>query len=114
MHLDEPGHQVVALPILVTASRLLICDFDGHVIVGDGPPEATAFYIHAGLHKLLRRAKVGFHTYMPNATALCLLDGPQLLWLGHTAQNFYGGTLSTSATTDWPSTSRKVTASPRR
>src|ERR1700731_717816 len=35
----------------VTASSLLICDFDGHVIAGQGKPEATAFYIHAPLHK---------------------------------------------------------------
>ena len=27
----------------ITASRLLICDFDGHVIDGEGKPEATAF-----------------------------------------------------------------------
>ena len=35
-----------------TASNLLICDFDGNVVSGDGEPEATAFYIHARLHKM--------------------------------------------------------------
>jgi ribulose-5-phosphate 4-epimerase/fuculose-1-phosphate aldolase len=29
---------------------------------------------------------------MPNATALCLLQGPPLLWLGQTALKFYGRT----------------------
>jgi ribulose-5-phosphate 4-epimerase/fuculose-1-phosphate aldolase len=29
---------------------------------------------------------------MPNATALCLLEGPPLLWLGQTALKFYGRT----------------------
>jgi ribulose-5-phosphate 4-epimerase/fuculose-1-phosphate aldolase len=76
----------------ITASRLLICDFDGNVIDGEGAPEATAFYIHARVHKLMPRVKAAFHTHMPNATALCLLDGPPLLWLGQTSLKFYGRT----------------------
>lgn len=76
----------------ITASRLLVCDFDGHVIAGEGKPEATAFYIHARLHRLMPRLKAAFHTHMPNATALCLLEGPPLLWLGQTALKFYGRT----------------------
>ena len=35
----------------LTASRLLICDFHGNVVAGEGEPEATAFYIHARIHK---------------------------------------------------------------
>ena len=31
----------------LTASKLLICDFHGNVVSGEGEPEATAFYIHA-------------------------------------------------------------------
>ena len=76
----------------ITASRLLVCDFEGHVIAGDGQPEATAFYIHASLHRAKPRVKAAFHTHMPNATALCLLEGPPLLWLGQTALKFYGRT----------------------
>ncbi len=76
----------------ITASRLLVCDFDGHVVAGQGKPEATAFYIHARLHRLKPRVKAAFHTHMPNATALCLLEGPPLLWLGQTALKFYGRT----------------------
>jgi ribulose-5-phosphate 4-epimerase/fuculose-1-phosphate aldolase len=76
----------------ITASRLLICDFGGNVIDGEGKPEATAFYIHARLHRLMPRVKAAFHTHMPNATALCLLEGPPLLWLGQTALKFYGRT----------------------
>jgi ribulose-5-phosphate 4-epimerase/fuculose-1-phosphate aldolase len=76
----------------VTASRLLVCDFEGHVIAGEGKPEATAFYIHARLHRLKPRLKAAFHTHMPNATALCLLEGPPLLWLGQTSLKFYGRT----------------------
>ncbi|MDR6161316.1 aldolase [Pseudomonas fluorescens] len=76
----------------VTAQNLLVCDFAGNVVAGDGEPEATAFYIHARLHKQLPRVKVAFHTHMPHATALCLLQGPPLLWLGQTALKFYGRT----------------------
>ncbi|WP_186248087.1 aldolase [Burkholderia gladioli] len=76
----------------ITASRLLICDYEGRVIDGDGQPEATAFHIHARLHQAMPRVKAAFHTHMPNATALCLLEGPPLLWLGQTALKFYGRT----------------------
>lgn len=76
----------------VTAQKLLVCDYAGNVVDGDGEPEATAFYIHARLHKQLPRVKVAFHTHMPHATALCLLQGPPLLWLGQTALKFYGRT----------------------
>lgn len=73
----------------VTASSLLICNFNGQVVLGEGRPEATAFYIHAQLHRLNPRARAAFHTHMPNATALCLLEGEPLLWAGQTALKFY-------------------------
>lgn len=76
----------------ITASRLLVCDFAGNVIDGQGQPEATAFYIHARLHQQQPRIRAAFHTHMPNATALCLLQGPPLRWLGQTALKFYGRT----------------------
>ena len=73
----------------VTASSLLICDFEGGVVAGEGTPEATAFYIHAQLHRLNPRARAAFHTHMPNATALCLLEGEPFVWAGQTALKFY-------------------------
>jgi ribulose-5-phosphate 4-epimerase/fuculose-1-phosphate aldolase len=76
----------------ITASRLLVCDFDGHVVAGDGKPEATAFFIHARLHRAKPRVQAAFHTHMPNATALAMLEGPPLLWLGQSALKFYGRT----------------------
>ncbi|PYE37297.1 ribulose-5-phosphate 4-epimerase/fuculose-1-phosphate aldolase [Rhizobium sp. PP-F2F-G38] len=72
-----------------TASSLLICDFEGHVIAGDGVPEATAFYIHARLHKMSPRVGAAFHTHMPNATALSMVEGEPLVWAGQTALKFY-------------------------
>ncbi|WP_397448831.1 aldolase [Pseudomonas sp. NA-150] len=74
----------------ITPSSLLICDFDGHVIAGEGVPEATAFYIHARLHLHKPTAVAAFHTHMPNATALAMIEGEPLAWAGQTALKFYG------------------------
>jgi ribulose-5-phosphate 4-epimerase/fuculose-1-phosphate aldolase len=74
----------------ITASSLLICDFDGNVVMGDGKPEATAFYIHARLHLQKPGAVAAFHTHMPNATALAMIEGEPLAWAGQTALKFYG------------------------
>jgi ribulose-5-phosphate 4-epimerase/fuculose-1-phosphate aldolase len=76
----------------ITASDLLVCDFAGHVVDGEGRPEATAFYIHARLHKQLPRARAAFHTHMPNATALSMVEGQPLAWAGQTALKFHGRT----------------------
>ena len=73
-----------------TASSLLICDFEGNVVAGDGVPEATAFYIHARLHKMCPRVGAAFHTHMPNATALSMVEGKPLIFAGQTALKFYG------------------------
>jgi ribulose-5-phosphate 4-epimerase/fuculose-1-phosphate aldolase len=73
----------------ITASSLLICDFQGRVLAGKGKPEATAFFIHAQLHRLNPRAAAAFHTHMPNATALCMLEGDPFVWAGQTALKFY-------------------------
>ena len=77
----------------VTASRLLVCDFHGRVVEGEGQPEATAFFIHARLHLRLPRARAAFHTHMPNATAMAMLEGPPLLFAGQTALKFLGRTV---------------------
>jgi ribulose-5-phosphate 4-epimerase/fuculose-1-phosphate aldolase len=74
----------------MTASRLLVCDFQGRVVKGDGVPEATAFFIHARVHLKKPRARVALHTHMPNATAMAMLEGPPLAWAGQTALKFYG------------------------
>lgn len=76
-----------------SASNLLICDFGGNVLSGDGEPEATAFYIHARLHRMSPRVGAAFHTHMPNATALSMLEGEPLVWAGQTALKFYGRTV---------------------
>jgi ribulose-5-phosphate 4-epimerase/fuculose-1-phosphate aldolase len=82
------GHAFAEL----TASSLLICDFHGNVVSGNGSPEATAFYIHARVHDRLPRARAVFHTHMPYATALAMTEGDPLLFAGQTALKFYGRT----------------------
>lgn len=77
----------------ITASRLLVCDFHGRVVAGEGVPEATAFFIHARLHMAHPRARAAFHTHMPHATALAMTEGPPLVWAGQTALKFFGRTL---------------------
>ncbi len=74
----------------VTASSILVCDFDGNVVDGEGQPEATAFFIHARLHKRLPRARAAFHTHMPYSTALSMVEGEPLIWAGQTSLKFYG------------------------
>lgn len=76
----------------ITASSLLICSFEGHVVAGSGKPEATAFFIHARLHMKMPRARAAFHTHMPNATALTMVEGDPLVFAGQTALKFYGRT----------------------
>lgn len=76
----------------MTASNLLVCDFRGNVVDGEGVPEITAFYIHARVHLHAARARVVFHAHMPNATALAMVQGAPLQWAGQTALKFYGRT----------------------
>jgi ribulose-5-phosphate 4-epimerase/fuculose-1-phosphate aldolase len=76
----------------VTASSLVVCDFHGNVVDGDGVPEATAFFIHARMHLNVPRARVAFHTHMPYATALCMTEGNPLLFAGQSSLKFYGRT----------------------
>ncbi|MBS0641856.1 MAG: aldolase [Proteobacteria bacterium] len=76
----------------ISASRLLICDFHRQVVAGHGVPEDTAFYIHARLHARVPRARAAFHTHMPHATALTMVEGEPLVWAGQSALKFYGRT----------------------
>ena len=76
----------------ITASSLIICDFNGNVVEGDGVPEATAFYIHARLHLRRPNARIALHTHMPHTTALAMVEGDPLVWAGQSALKFYGRT----------------------
>ncbi|HEY0419346.1 MAG TPA: aldolase [Acetobacteraceae bacterium] len=77
----------------ITASRLLVCDFNRNVVAGTGTPEDTAFFIHARLHMRVPRARAAFHTHMPYATALCMVEGEPLIWGGQGVMRFHGRTV---------------------
>ena len=62
----------------LTASSLLLADFDGAVLEGDGEVEPTAFYIHSRIHRNCPHATVVMHTHQPYATALTLCEGGRL------------------------------------
>jgi ribulose-5-phosphate 4-epimerase/fuculose-1-phosphate aldolase len=74
----------------VTASSLVMVDDDGRLIEGDAPPEATAFYIHWRLHNGAPQARCVLHTHMPYATALAMLEEPELLPLSQSSLMFHG------------------------
>ena len=59
----------------ITASSLILCDLDGHVVEGEGTVEASAFALHAPIHRRRPHARAVLHTHMPYATALCLIEG---------------------------------------
>jgi ribulose-5-phosphate 4-epimerase/fuculose-1-phosphate aldolase len=74
----------------VTASTLIVVDFDGNVVEGEGTAEATAFYIHARLHKNAPQATCVLHTHQPYATALTMVQGGRLQPVIQSAVRFYG------------------------
>ena len=67
----------------------MICDYEGNVVAGAGVPEPTAFFIHARVHLRVPRAKAAFHTHMPNATALAMLEGPPFSYALQTSLRFH-------------------------
>jgi ribulose-5-phosphate 4-epimerase/fuculose-1-phosphate aldolase len=62
----------------VRASDFMVIDFNGHMVSGRGPVEDTALYIHLPVHRLAPQAVCAFHTHMPYATALAMLENPRL------------------------------------
>ncbi len=76
----------------VTASNLVVCDLDGKVIEGPNKVDATAFFLHAPVHKANPAAKCVLHTHMPNTTALCMIKGARLEPAHQSALGYVGRT----------------------
>ena len=74
----------------VTASSLVLCDEDGNVLEGDNQVETSAFCIHSRVHVSVPSAVVVLHTHMPYATALTLLQDPELRMCEQNALMFDG------------------------
>lgn len=73
----------------LTASDLLLVDFDGKVLEGRGELETTAFCIHSRIHRDNRRAACVLHTHMPYATALTSLEDTPLEPISQNALRYY-------------------------
>ncbi len=54
----------------LTASSLLLMDYDGNVIDGEGTVEQTAFFIHMAIHTRVPTAKCVLHAHPPYSTAI--------------------------------------------
>ena len=74
----------------IRARDFLVVDFAGHVLSGEGPVEDTAFHIHAPIHAARPDVACVMHTHMPYATALSLLEEPELLMASQNAIGFAG------------------------
>lgn len=74
----------------IRARDFLVVDFSGNVLSGVGPVEDTAFYIHAPVHAARPDIACVMHTHMPYATALSMLEVPELLMASQNAIGFAG------------------------
>jgi ribulose-5-phosphate 4-epimerase/fuculose-1-phosphate aldolase len=74
----------------VTASSLLLCDLDGKIVEGTGTVEASAFGLHAPIHRRNKNARAVLHTHSPYATALCLIDHAKVEPVSLAGLQFFG------------------------
>ena len=77
---------------MVRADSLLVIDGDGRVLEGEGEVEDTARFIHVAAHRANPRHVALFHTHMPYATTLTMLDGEsgELAMAHQSACRFHG------------------------
>lgn len=80
VRLDGPAERYLINPYgvhwsQIQADSLLLIDGDGHILAGEGFVEDTARFIHVAGHRANPRHKALFHTHMPYATTLTMLDG---------------------------------------
>lgn len=73
----------------IKASDLLVVDYDGHLVEGKGEIDATAFHIHARIHRASPRAGCVLHTHMPYATALTMVEDGRLEPAHQNSLRFY-------------------------
>ncbi len=73
----------------IKASNLIVCDFNGDVVKGEGIPSPAAKNIHSPIHRLVPKASVIMHTHQPYATALTMLENGHLEFALQTTCRFY-------------------------
>ena len=73
----------------ITASSLLLCNSAGLVLEGIGEVETSAFHIHSPIHEAVPDTPAVFHTHMPYATALAVLQDGRLAMCQQNAAIFH-------------------------
>ncbi len=63
----------------LTASKLLLMDYHGAVIDGEGAVEPTAFFIHMAIHARVPTAKCVLHAHPPYSTAIMCTEGGRIV-----------------------------------
>jgi len=63
----------------VTASSLIVANFDGKIVEGRGEIETTAYCIHAQFHKMHPKGTAVLHSHPYYATWLCMTEPGRLL-----------------------------------
>jgi ribulose-5-phosphate 4-epimerase/fuculose-1-phosphate aldolase len=74
----------------VRASDIVLCNDSGRVLDGAHTVEATAFHIHAPIHRGNPRARAVLHTHMSWATSITVVDGGRLEMVEQNALRFHG------------------------
>ena len=74
----------------MSAGKMVVVDFKGHTIAGEGEIESSAFHIHSRIHRASPRAACVLHTHMPYATALSMVEGGELAPAHQNALRFFG------------------------
>jgi ribulose-5-phosphate 4-epimerase/fuculose-1-phosphate aldolase len=74
----------------VRASDVVLCDDTGRVLDGAYPVEATAFHIHAPIHRGNPQARAVLHTHMSWATSITVVEGGRLEMVEQNALRFHG------------------------
>ena len=73
----------------ITASNLLMVDFNGNRVEGSHEIEPTAFHIHTPLHRANpKNFRCLLHTHMPYATAVACQEGGRLAMVHQSSTKF--------------------------
>ncbi len=73
----------------VRASDLLVVDRQGKVVEGDGVVEASAFFIHYNIHRMVGSARCVLHAHPRHVTAIVCSEGGRLEMSHQDALRFY-------------------------
>jgi ribulose-5-phosphate 4-epimerase/fuculose-1-phosphate aldolase len=73
----------------IRARDLIIVDYGGRTVEGEGEAESSAFHIHSRIHKASPLAGCVLHTHMPYATVLTMIEGGRLEPVHQNALRFY-------------------------